>query len=387
MNRRTIAILMFVVALIILSVVGIVYITQQDSGGTAQTPPSDTGTPSGEADTPPDDIGLPPGVEPGEPLPEMVEVVVSLQTVPRGWQLTEAELTTDMRLASNVGTNVIKDVKDAVGLYARTDIFQGETLTFDSLVTDPTILGENEYGPSSLIPPGFVAAAVPLDRLSGVGYALANGDNIDILISFYIYRIDEQFQTYLSNASQVYLTDENGEQIVVLISPYGRFEEIATGDQAQIAPREFQRPVLVSMVLQNAKVIQVGAWTPPEAVQGPTPTPEPVEEGADVTPTAGPPPPTVTPFPDVLVVAMSPQQQLFLKYAVESKANIDYALRASQDGQLYSVEPVDLNYLRERFGIDIPPNFNYSVDALIDNTQEVTPTPAVQPDTGNGENS
>ncbi|MCA9936117.1 MAG: hypothetical protein KC415_19425 [Anaerolineales bacterium] len=383
MNRRTIAILIFVVAILILSVVGVLYIMQQNAGSSQQA--QGDGTVPAEADQAPSDgVSSDQGAESAEPLPDMVEVVVSLQTLPRGWQLTENELTTDLRLVSEVGSNVITRIEDAVGLYARTDIFQGETLTFDALINDPTILGQNEYGPSSLIPPGFVAAALPMDRLSGVGYSLSEGDDIDILISFYIYRIDEQFQTYLSNASQVYLVDENGEEIVVLVSPYGRYEEIATGDTAHIAPREFQRPVLVSMVLQNAKVIQVGPWTPPEAVQGPTPTPEPIE--GDATPTPGPPPPTATPFPNVLVVAMSPQQQLFLKYATESKANIDFALRSAQDNQLYSVESVDLNYLRARFGIDIPPNFNYSVDPVIE-TEDVTPTPAAQPNLDNGENS
>ncbi|MEZ4644677.1 MAG: hypothetical protein R3E31_18415 [Chloroflexota bacterium] len=394
MNRRTIAILIFIVGILILSVVGVLYVLQQDSGDTQQTTAGDAETPPSGAETPPEDIGLPPGVEPGEPMPEMVEVVVSLQTVPRGWQLTEAELTTDLRLATEVGTNVIKDVKDAVGLYARTDIFQGETLTFDSLVTDPTILGANEYGPSSLIPPGFVAAAVPVDRLSGVAYGLKAGDNVDIMLSFLFYQIDEEFQTYLQNAAVFFLEDviqavetEDTQalatQEVVIIAPYGRFEELPTGDLAHVAPSETQRPVLVSMILQNAKVIQVGEWVPPEGIEGPTPTPEPVE--GDVTPTALPPQPTGTPFPKVLLVALSPQQQLFLKYAVESGADIDFALRGVQDGQLYSVQNVDINYLLQQFNIEIPPNFNYSVDAVIKEV-ELTPTPVGQ-SSGNGEDS
>ncbi|MBE2201425.1 MAG: hypothetical protein IAE79_22625 [Anaerolinea sp.] len=382
MNRRAIAILIFIVGILILSAVGVMYVLQQDAGDATQDVSPDADVPSG--DIPPgDDVQLPPGVEPGDPLPEMVEVVVSLQTVPRGWQLTEAELFIDMRLATSVGDNVITNIKDAVGLYARTDIFQGETLTFDALVIDPTILGANEYGPSSLIPPGFVAAAVPMDRLSGVGYGLKAGDNVDIMLSFLFYQIDEQFQTYMQNAAVFFLEDfieavetEDTEalvtQDVIIIAPYGRFESLPTGDLAHIAPSEAQRPVLVSMILQNAKVIQVGDWTPPEAVQGPTPTPEPVE--GEVTPSPAPLLPTGTPFPKVLLVALSPQQQLFLKYAVESGADIDFALRGVQDGQLYSVQNVDINYLLEKFNIQIPPNFNFSVDAVIKEV-ELTPTP------------
>jgi len=382
MNRRTIAILIFVVAILILSVVGVLYVMQQNADQTQQT--QGDGTVPAGADQPPGDGVTPQGAESGEPLPDMVEVVVSLQTLPRGWQLTENELTTDMRLAGEVGSNVITRIEDAVGLYARTDIFQGETLTFDALINDPTILGQTEFGPSSLIPPGFVAAAVPMDRLSSVAYGLHSGDSVDIMLSFVFYQIDEQFQTYLQNAAVFFLEDAvqatgtpNAQSImnqdVVIIAPYGRFEELPTGDLAHIAPSESQRPVLVSMILQNAKVIQVGEWSPPEAVQGPTPTPLPADN-PDATPTNMPPQPTSTPQPKVLLVALSPQQQLFLKYAVESHADIDFALRAVQDGQLYSVQNVDINYLLNQFNIEVPPNFNYSVDTIIEE-RSITPTP------------
>ncbi len=383
MNRRTIAILIFIVAILILSVVGVLFVLQQNSDQPEQAQ-GEVGVPP-EADLPPGSEATPiPGLEPGQPMPDMVEVVVSLQTLPRGYQLTAAELTTDIRLATEVKGNVITDIEEAIGLYARTDIYQGETLTYDALVHDPTILGQNEYGPSSLIPPGFVAAAVPMDRLSSVGYGLDPGDSIDIMLSFAFYQIDEQFQTYLQNAAVFFLEDvlqaaEEGDtetlmtQEVVIIAPYGRFETLPTGDLAHIAPSEVQRPTLVSMILQNAKVIQVGEWVPPESVQGPTPTPIPVDD-PNATPTFQPLEPTSTPQPKVILVALSPQQQLFLKYAVESNADITFALRAVQDGQLYSVQNVDINYLLQQFNIDVPPNFGYSVDAIIED-RAITPTP------------
>lgn len=390
MNRRTIAILIFILAVLVLSAVGVLFVLQQDAGPAPQGPTS--------ADIPPGAELLPgsattpiPGLEPGQAMPDMVEVVVSLQTLPRGYRLTENELVTDLRLATDVHSNVITNIADAVGLYARKDIYQGETLTYDALVQDPTILGQNEYGPSSLIPPGFVAAAVPMNRLTSVGYGLDAGDSIDIMLSFLFYQIDEEFQTYLQNAAVFFLEDvlqaaEEGDletlvsQEVVIIAPYGRFESLPTGDLAHIAPSESQRPVQVSMVLQNAKVIQVGEWIPPVAAQAPTPTPLPVED-PNATPTFAPLEPTATPHPKVLLVALSPQQQLFLKYAVESNATITYALRGVQDGQLYSVQNVDINYLLQRFNIEIPPNFSFSVDKQIEE-RSVTPTPAGVPPSG-----
>jgi hypothetical protein len=153
---------------------------------------------------------------------------------------------------------------------------------------------------------------------------------------------------------------------IVLLDPFGRFEELPTGELVFVSPSEAKRPIPISMVLQNAKIIQVGAYEVVEGVPTPTPSPQPVAEGEE-TPT---PPPlavaTATPSPPrVIVLALQPQQMLFLKYAIESNADIDLALRGVNDGQLYEVENVDMNLFLERFRFEVPPNFNYSVDKVI----------------------
>lgn len=393
MNRRTVLIIIIIISFIALSVVGILFLNSQGAGNgdVAVEQPIDGGEGAAQP-TGLDSDAAPQAVS--QPLTETVEVVVSLQTVERGWQMTAAELVTDTRFISEVNDNVITDTQYAIGMYARTKIFQGETLTKDALVSDPGLVGETEYGPSSLIPPGYIAASVPLDRLSGVAYALNEGDYIDIMMTFYFYQIDEQFQTYLENAAIFYLEEPvaegdtgDGEETeaaptqtnIFVVWPYGRFEELATGDTVHIYGSEYQRPVPISMILQNARVIQVGNYIPPDPIVPATPTPEPVAEGEPTsTPVPGGQaniPPTATPYPDVLLVALTPQQQLFLKYAVESQANIDFALRGANDTQLYTVENVDINFLLERFDIQIPPGFNYSVDQPFPNE---TPTPNAQ---------
>lgn len=368
-GRRLIAIVVGVIGLLLLAVVVMLFVLdsrQPSDGGQAN------GSPEGAAT-------LAPGVT---PIPTIgsdartVEVVVSLQTVQRGWLMTEAELTTDMRLASEVGPNVITNIEDAVGLYARQDIYQGETLTTDSLVRDPREIGQEQYGPSSLIPAGWVAMAVPMDRLSGVTYGLAPGDSIDVMLSFTLSAIDEEFQTLLNNSVTFYLESPAAEgedgparPSIFIIDPYGRFENLPTGDVAHIKPSEtFQRPVPISVILQNARVIQVGAWTPREPAQAPTPTPDPNAP----TPTPSGVPPTPTPAaPNVLLVALPPQQQLFLKYALETSADIDFALRGVNDGQLYTVQNVDLNYLLQQFNIVIPPNYDFTAGGLVTTTLEI----------------
>jgi Flp pilus assembly protein CpaB len=310
----------------------------------------------------------------------MVEVVVSLQTVQRGFQMTENELTTDMRLASEVGNKVITNLEDAIGLYARLDIYQGETLTTDTLVRDPTLLAQEDFGPASLIPPGWEAIGVPMDRLSSVGYGFAAGDSVDVMLSFSLSAIDEEFQTLLANSVTFFIqsapSGEEGAPVeetipqLLIIDPYGRFEELPTGDIAMVGPSEpSQRPIPISVIIQNARVVQVGAYAPPPPAQPPTPTPDPNE------PTPTPDPnalPTPTPeLPNVVLIALPPQQLLFLKYAVETSADIDFAIRAANDGQLYTVQNVDINYLLSQFDIVIPPNFNYTIGGFITQTLEI----------------
>jgi Flp pilus assembly protein CpaB len=366
-GRRRIAILFGVAGFILLLLILALALLNNQSAPTPQ--PVAEGTPAnGE---------LPDETQPGFTLPfqqtptvdpstQLVEVVVSFQTVPRGWQMTEAELYTDLRIAAEVGSNVITRIDDAVGLYARRDIFQGETLTVDLLARDPRAIGRDNFGPSSLIPPGWVAQAIPIDRLSGVAYGMLPGDSIDIIAAFTLVQIDEEFQSILNNSVSFLLesVDEEGNRTVgaFIVDPYGRFERLPNNDLAHVIPSEAQRPFLVVMALQNAKVVSVGPWVPPGEVQPPTPTPDPAE------PTPTPDPnvaPTATPRPpDVLLLALPPQQQLVLRYALDSNAPITLGLRGVNDGQLYGAQSVNLELLLQQFGFQIPPNFNYSLYSL-----------------------
>jgi Flp pilus assembly protein CpaB len=217
-----------------------------------------------------------------------------------------------------------------------------------------------------------------MDRLSSIGYALAPGDSVDVMLSFSLSAIDEEFQTLLANSITFFVQaqptgEEGGEEPIpslVIIDPYGRFETLPTGDIAMIGPSEdSQRPVPISVILQNARVIQVGDYLATGPAQPPTPTPDPAAETPTPDPAAFP---TATPeLPNVVLVALPPQQLLFLKYAVETSADIDFALRAANDGQLYTVQNVDINYLLTQFDIQIPPNFNYTIGGFITTTLEI----------------
>lgn len=408
MSRRTIAILLLIIGLIVLSFAAVVFLLQQN-----QPTGNDTTTTEEEGAAPPDSQTSA-VAEDATPIPDdTVGVVVSLQTIPRGHVMTADILAIDRRPADSIDSNVITDTQDIIGMFARTDIYQGQTLTKDKFVGDIRQISETQYGPSSLIPPGFVAQAVPLttsslaeDRaIPSVGYGISEGDFVDILLLFHMYQLDEEFQTLLPNDAAFFVEEfiesieesienpeeETEEAIIFVISPYGRFEQLPTGDLAHIGPSGAPEPFVVGMVIQNAKVIQVGQYMLPEPALAflPTPTPTPLPEG-ETSEGATPMPvgPTATPLPpDVLTVALQPQQQLLLRYAIEVGADIDFALRGLNDGQLYAIDNVDLNFLLNRFNIEMPPNFGYSVDLGNPfSTIELTPTP-VPPSSSTGEDN
>ena len=158
-----------------------------------------------------------------------------------------------------------------------------------------------------------------MDRLNSVAYGYLPGDTVDIMLSFTLSSLDQEFQTLLFNSATFFL-QQSGEEGVETAS--------------------------------NIFVVD------PIPAYPPTPTPDPDEPTP--TPGGGPPPTPTPPPPEVVLIALPPQQQLFLKYAVETTADIDFALRSTNDGQLYSVQQVDAVYLLEQFGITIPPNSEFA---------------------------
>jgi hypothetical protein len=168
------------------------------------------------------------------------------------------------------------------------------------------------------IEPGMVAIAVPFTRLSGVAFAVADGDQVDLVASFLFVDLDEEWQSRTPNSvwGVTYAPpapEGGGGDLVPNVIPgvpysEGRpaedvFSERFTNlDGASpvpffIAPSEAPRPRLVSQrIIQNAHVLHVGTFRPPMPTAAPTDTPAPNE------PTPTPPPQLVQALekPDII---------------------------------------------------------------------------------------
>jgi pilus assembly protein CpaB len=197
-----------------------------------------------------------------------------------------------------------------------------------------------------------VAYALPVARYSSVAWAIQPGDHVDVLISLLVVELDEEFQTALPNSSScVQPTEEEGCQGGLI----GRLEVLPNGWVVNLTPNEAQRPRLVTqLTVQDAIVLHVGDWPGEEDL--PTPEEELLEE-------EGAPQPTPAPRAQIepVTLIVTPQDAMVLKYAEEVGASVDLVLRSAEDTGEITTEAVTLQYIFDRFDIELPPKLPYGV--------------------------
>jgi pilus assembly protein CpaB len=279
------------------------------------------------------------------------QVIVALQPIGRGSQFVRGSIGRRDWPANNVPPDTIADEAETIGKIAKTEIVQGQVIV-RSMLAD---IGEGGDA-SFLVPTGQVAIAYPINRQTSVSYAIQPGDYVDILVTAFFVDVDEEFQTRLPNKINFFfpITDQTtGDEVSVTVTePFdeGRFA-VTSGDlPAIVGPREAQVPRRVAqLTVQAAKVIRVGPWIEPP----PPPPPEEQQEGEEV--------PTPTPnLPDVVTLAVTPQDALVLLWLRQSGIYSEMALRAAgEENADHLTEAVTLQYMLTRFNIAVPPKIEF----------------------------
>jgi pilus assembly protein CpaB len=323
------------------------------------------------------------------PVPTTVDVIVAARDIPRGTRLSSSDVTTlpwPDTVGRPTGALEVPLSLDAAGLeqvngrIARVDILQGQPV-LDHMLTpgdEPADLSQTGSDAALMIPTGQVAIAFPLNRVSGVAYALRAGDHVDILVSFRFVDVDEDFQTILPNSVGLGIAPAGllaeGEKPTLTVM--GREEDGPFGIRIMVVPSEVsQRPRQVTQLLiDNAMILRVGTFPlgdvdqPIVVTQAPA-TPPPAEgetpvEG-DVTPT---PVPQIVVVPDIVTLVMSRQDALVLKYALETGGDIDFALRSVLDNEITDVttDSVTLQYVIDFYNVANPPRLSIAPEPRID---------------------
>ena len=347
------------------------------------------------------------------PIPT-VQVVVALQRIPRGTLLVDDTIGLDEWVSLEdwpmgwISGEALTSIDQVAGKIARSDIPRGTLLTADMLTDQAGDLATTGSDAALMIPPDRVAIAVPVDAVSSVGWSLRRGDRVDVLVSFLMIDLDEEFQTQLPNmASSLVTIDSAGTiqaGVTLLEGTYGRIEQDPFGQPINIIPSEAnQRPRLVSQVtVRDAEVLNLGPWgelfgstgvTNVSFAAADTGAEAEQSEGGQVPDGQGGPPAGTGPqqveillqegekltedevlreylnasSTQPLVLVVSPQDALVLKWAGEAGAAFHVVLRSFADAgvRLPDTEAVTLQYMVDRFNIALPPGLAYGYEPAV----------------------
>jgi Flp pilus assembly protein CpaB len=365
--------LILIALLLVLSIAGI-FVAVALSGGL----PALLGNRAGGSGTPQQASGETPVPVTATPEP-VLQILAAGQNLERG-----ALIPTEALIAIPWPTNIvppsaITNAVSIVGTRARYTIARGEPIFSTMIVQSLLQLSPTGSDAAAQIPPGFVGISIPYSRINGVALGIKDGDHVNVIVSWAVVDIDQQFQTLLPNKSTV-LNPPNPDgtlslapSVVAVVneagapgSPTGRGEVgVNTNQSFYVVPSEAQqRPRLVTQgIIQDALVLHIGNF----GADKPTVI-EPTQTAVPNATASAPPPPTSTPLPpDIITLVVSPQDSLVLNYVnriVEkypSAVVVTLALRSAGDTSRVDTESVTLQYMFEKFNIALPAKLNYGV--------------------------
>jgi pilus assembly protein CpaB len=322
--------------------------------------------------------GLGPGTgtaDETQQAPDVAFIVIAAQDIPRGGEIVPDAVVSAPFPADSVVETMLTDPAQAVGYRARMDIARGLPITQNMLTQEPgDVLGSGSEA-SIAIPRGQTAIAIPITRLSSVAYAIRAGDSVDVLATFLMVDLDQDFQTRLPNDTLIMLGTQ-GENLTAFVCndlkqgergpecinpippPFGKLVNEEVSDQPLYAkPQEPQRPRIVTQrLIDYATVLHLGSFaleqeeelaTLPVAAQQGT-APPTTTQGQAAAPVS-----TVI-RPDIVTLIVSPQDALALNWAIKAGVDLVLTLRAPGDTTADETTSVTLQYLLDNYNITVP---------------------------------
>lgn len=288
------------------------------------------------------------------PMPEIptTEILVAAQNIPRGSVIvTETAILSKWPIDSLPPADlIITDPNKVDKKIARTDILRGQPILESLIATDPKALAAQGSDASLFIPPGKVAIAFPINKLTSVGYAIGSGDHIDMIVSFSVVDANQE--------GQYAVVPFNRDLVDELIAAGMDPKEAVAKAISDVASVKVKPRLLSQLTLQNVEVLHVGEWPMGGILPRPTPTLSPDQQAAQPnvpggTPTATPP------RPDMIILLLDQQQALILQWLQrEGSIDVNLVLRAAGDNAPVSTETVSYQYILTNFNITMPPKTN-----------------------------
>lgn len=293
------------------------------------------------------------------------EVFYAAQNIPQGTAITPEMLGRFSIPPENVAEVMFTADEESllVGQTARFSLEQGTLITTSMVGDAPAEIAGPAWAVQ--IPSGMVAATIPTNRLSLVGYGVDDGAHVNVNACITFVDVDPAYQTVLPNFTSVITgTGFLPDQLPVLTaaaltsenaSRQGRVELDPTLQQPFYAvPSEPQRPRLVcQMILQDVVVMKLGNFdlVAPPADPNATPSPAQVQQ-------QGP--------PDIVTLMVNPQDSISLNYFVYSGAVLSLTLRNPNDNSRFAAESATLTSLLTQYNISIPSKLPYATQPRLD---------------------
>jgi pilus assembly protein CpaB len=311
------------------------------------------------------------------PAVSLTEVYFAAQNIPQGTTITREMLSTFSIPPENVAEVMftVGEEDALVGQAARFALEQGVIITSSMVGDAPADIAGPPWAVN--IPSGMVAAAIPTNRLSLVGYGVDDGAHVNVNACMLFVDVDPAFQTVLPNFTSVltgtgFIPDELPVLSVGALSAeqgsrQGRVELDPTLQQPFYAiPSEGQRPRLVcQMILQDVVVLKLGNFETQAPSADPNATPSPVQAQQQVN-------------PDIVTLMVNPQDSISLNYFVYSGAVLSLSLRNPNDTSRFAAESATLTSLLTQYNISLPSKLPYATQPRIDIlTPPILPNDAV----------
>jgi len=317
--------------------------------------------------------------EPGLPTPtptpvvQFDDVVVAIGDIPVGARIRSDLISIEKRPSTNVAVVAgvtFSDAESVVGQIAKTAISRGQEILRPMIALNPSDVASLGSDLSLYVDQGKVAVAFPIDQFSGAAYSVRPGDMVDAFMSLTMVDLDEEFQTDLPNVAQ--RVDETafseGQPFLFPPTAQGRLELLPNlNTVALIGPGEGKDPIprrVTQLTMQQMEVLWVGSWrNPTNSMEQEwranafnfTDAEELISEanGYEVLYNV---PGWLRPerTPDVVILSLTSQDALALKWALETGINVDLVLRSQGDNTQFVTTSVSLPQVFEQ-GVIVPP--------------------------------
>lgn len=292
----------------------------------------------------------------------LTEIYYAAQNIPQGAPITRELLGTFSIPSANVAEVMFTVGEEAnlIGQSARVTLEPGVVITSSMVGEQIEITGPLH---AVQIPTGMVAVAIPVHRLSTVGYGVNDGARVNVIACMNFVDLDPGFQTILPNYTSVvtgtgFLPDSLPVLSASAVSGgagavQGRIEVDPTLQQPfYVVPSETQqRPRMAcQMILQDVKVMKLGNFSLQPASADPNATPSPAQAQQQAS-------------PDIVTLIVNPQDSISLNFFVYSGALLTMTLRHPDDRSLIDAQVTNLSSLLAQYGITLPSKLPYGTQA------------------------